>query len=312
MALTAEILKANQNLSGLTDEQIATITQLSTNDENTVIGSRIGEIYRNMDATIKSATGVERNGDEKTYNYLERAAKALADKAANADKLGVEVASLQKEKSRLEKALAEGAGDEETKKALSQAQKDLKQTIEQFNTLKTEFDTAKKAHESELFNVRIDNVIQGATSGIKFKTELPNAVTDVILKQTIEKVKGMNPEFIDDGKGGKMLAFKDENGGVLRNPENKLEPYTASDLITKELKGMDVLEVTKNGGTGTKPKPGGGSGSLTISGARTQNEAFEAIAAELMAKGLVNGSDEFQAEMSKAWTENNVSALPLN
>ena len=44
MALTSEILKANAVLTGLTEEQIAAITTLSQNDENTVIGAKIGGI----------------------------------------------------------------------------------------------------------------------------------------------------------------------------------------------------------------------------------------------------------------------------
>ena len=52
MALTKELLTANAVLTGLTDEQITAITTLSQNDENSVIGSRIGEIYRQMDETI--------------------------------------------------------------------------------------------------------------------------------------------------------------------------------------------------------------------------------------------------------------------
>lgn len=43
----------------------------------------------------------------------------------------------------------------------------------------------------------------------------------------------MNPEYIDDGKGGKILAFKDETGAIMRNPNNQLNPFGASDLLQK-------------------------------------------------------------------------------
>ena len=42
--LTREILVANAALAGLTDEQIAAITTLSANDENSVIAKKTGEI----------------------------------------------------------------------------------------------------------------------------------------------------------------------------------------------------------------------------------------------------------------------------
>ena len=51
--LTEEVLKANESLKDLTAEQIQTIATLSENDENTVIGQKFGEVYRQMDATIE-------------------------------------------------------------------------------------------------------------------------------------------------------------------------------------------------------------------------------------------------------------------
>lgn len=314
MALTREILTANAVLSGLTDEQINAITTLSQNDENTVIGQRIGEIYRQMDATIATATGIQRNGDEKTYNYLERATAELAEKAKGVDGLNRQITDLTKEKTRLEKVIADGAGDAETRKALEQTRKDLAAVTKQFTELKTEYDSAKQQHATELFNVKIDQEIGVATAAIKFKDGFPSSVTGVLLNQAIEKVKGMNPEYIDDGKGGKVLAFKDENGAIMRNPENQLNPYTANDLITKELKGMGVLHEGRQQTGGGTQQPGGGNGgsggTIDISGARTRVEAYDAIAASLMAQGLINGSAEFDKAMSQAWKDNNVASLP--
>lgn len=313
MALTRELLTANAELSGLTDAQINAITTLSQNDENSVIGSRIGEIYRNMDATIATATGIQRNGDEKTYDYLARATKDIAEKAKGVDALNTQIANLTKEKARLEKVIADGTGDAETKKALAQAQKDLAAVTKQFTDLKAEFDTAKDNHAKELFGVKIDNELSIATANVKFKPELPQSVTGVILNQAIEKVKGMHPEYIDDGKGGKTLAFKDDNGAIMRNPDNMLNPYTANDLITKELQTMGVLaDGTPKPGGGTKPNVGGGGGNTTIdvSGCKTRVEAYDVITNSLMAKGLTVGSAEFENEMSQAWKDNNIASLP--
>lgn len=65
--LTREILIANAALSGLTDEQIAAITTLSANDENSVIAQKTGEIYGGLDADILAASGIAKNGTEKTF-----------------------------------------------------------------------------------------------------------------------------------------------------------------------------------------------------------------------------------------------------
>ncbi len=313
MALTREIITANAELSGLTEAQINAITTLSQNDENSVIGQRIGEVYRQMDTTIASATGVQRNGDEKTYNYLERATKELSEKAKGVDGLTSQIANLTKEKARLEKVIAEGAGDAETKKALDQARKDLTAITKQFTDLKNEYDTAKANHSKELFDVKVDYEITQATSGIQFKAEYPQSVTRVLLDQAVAKIKGMNPEYIDDGKGGKVLAYHDATGALLRNSENKLEPFTTNELLTKELKSMGVLAEGKPAtGTGTGNNQPNPTATYDLSGARTRTEAMDIISKQLMSEGLTIGSEAYQIKLDQAWADNNISALPLN
>lgn len=314
--ITNEMLAADAALSALTDEQKTAIVTMSKNDEEVVIGNRFREVYNQLDATIAKETGIARNGDEKTYLYLERAAKTLAAKANSVDGLNTKIGELTKERDKLQKALEEG-GDDATKKQLAQAVKDLDAVRKQYDALKADYDTQKSAHEAELMGVRIDNVMAGATSGLKFKSEFPQAATDTLLAQAVEKVKAMSPEFIDDGKGGKRLVFKGTDGEIQRNPENHLEPYTAAELVAKELRQMGILdEGRQQPGTGTTPpkqQQGGASGApVDVSMARTQNEAQEIIAQSLMKQGLVNGSKEFQKAMDDAWQANNISALPMS
>lgn len=314
--ITNEMLAADAALSGLTDEQKTAIVTMSKNDEEVVIGNRFREVYNQLDATIAKETGIARNGDEKTYLYLERAAKTLAAKANSVDGLNTKIGELTKERDKLQKALEEG-GDDATKKQLAQAVKDLDAVRKQYDALKADFDTQKSAHEAELMGVRIDNVMAGATSGLKFKSEFPQAATDTLLAQAVAKVKAMSPEFIDDGKGGKRLVFKGVDGEIQRNPENHLEPFTAEELVRRELRQMGILdEGRQQQGTGTippKPQQGGASGApVDVSMARTQNEAQEIIAQSLMKQGLVNGSKEFQKAMDDAWQANNISALPMS
>lgn len=311
MALTKDVIKANASLANLSDEQIATITTLSMNDENTVIGKRIGEMYRDLDRTIAEATGIDREGDEKTYKYLERAAKLLKEQAGSVDGLNKQIAELTKDKTRLEKIVAEGSGDAEAKKALAQAQKDLAAVTKQYNDLKADHDKAISSHAKELFGLRLDNELSVAVSGLKFKPEFPQSVTEVILGNALAKVKGMNPEYVDDGKGGKVLAFKDETGALKRNPEKQLELYSATDLVANELRAMGVLdEGRQQTGGGTGNGGNGGRPAMTLSGAKTRVEAQEIITQQLINKGLDIGSDQFEAEMTQAWRDNNIASLP--
>jgi hypothetical protein len=311
--ITNEMLVADTVLSGLTDEQKNAIVLMSKNDEETVIGNRFREVYNQLDATIAKETGIARNGDEKTYLYLERAAKTLAEKANSVDGLNTKISDLTKERDKLQKALEEG-GDESAKKQLAQSLKDLEGVRKQYDTLKSEYDTAKEAHAKELLGVRIDNAMAGATQGLKFKAEFPQAAVDTLVAQAILKVKGMNPEFIDDGKGVKRLVFKNADGETACNPENHMEPYTAAELVKKELKAMGILdEGRQQPGGGTKPpkQQPGGAVVVDVTAARTQNEAQELIAKQLMQQGLLNGSKAFQEAMDQAWKDNNVSSLPM-
>ena len=314
--LTREILIANASLSGLSDEQITAITTLSQNDENSVIAKKTGEIYGALDADILEVSGIAKNGTEKTYDYAKRVLGEFKTKADGTSGLQSQIDTLTKEKTRLEKAIAEGAADAETAKALKQAKADLQSVTKQYTELTTRYETEKANHEKELLGVRIDNALQNASLGLKFKATLPESVTKVLLAQATEKLKGMNPEYIDDGNGGKALIFKKADGARELNPNNDLKPYTAAELLTRELEAMDVLEKQRKqtgSGTGT-PIQGGGSSEITldVSGARTQREADDLIAKQLMAQGITKGSKEFQDAKTKTWNENNIKNLPFS
>ena len=316
MALTTELLNANGATASLTDEQKAAIVEMSRNDETTVIGQKTGEIYGGLDADILAASGIAKNGTEKTYDYAKRVIGEIKGQAGNAAQLQSQISELTKEKGRLEKVIAEGGADAETKKALTQAKADLANVTKEYTDLKTKFDAAETEHTKALFDLKISGEFAKASAGLKFKADLPASVTAVLTEQAIAKVKGMNPEYIDDGNGGKVLAFM-ENGAIKRNPENNLRPFTAAELVAKELSTMGVLETgRKQTGAGTTGETGGrgaSGGTVDLSGARTQDEAHEIIAKQLMAQGKINGSKDFADAMAQAWKDNHdaIKALPI-
>lgn len=315
MALTTELLKGNAATAGLSDEQINAVVEMSKNDETTVIGQKTGEIYGGLDADILAASGIAKNGTEKTYDYAKRVIGEIKAQAGNATELQNQIAELTKEKGRLEQVIAKGGADAETKRALEQAKADLGNVTREYAELKTKYDTAQSEHEKALFGMKIDGEFAKATAGLKFKADLPQSVISVLTEQAVAKVKAMNPEYIDDGNGGKILAFMD-NGTPRRNPENNLRPFTAAELVAKELTTMGVLETgrkqtgagSQGGGTG-----GQGSGTVDLSGARTQDEAHEIIVKQLLAQGKVNGTKEFDDAMTQAWKDNReaIKALPI-
>ena len=316
MALTTELLRANAATAGLSDEQINAVVEMSKNDETAVIGQKTGEIYGGLDADILAASGIAKNGAEKTYDYAKRVIGDLKGQAGNATS---QISELTKEKARLEKVIADGGADAETKKALTQAKADLANVTKEYTDLKTKYDAAETEHAKQMMDVRMDGEFAKATSGIKFKADLPQSVTSVLLSQAIAKVKGMSPEFIDDGTGTgtKVLAFKDSTGAIMRNPETNLNPYTAADLVKKELQTMGVLDsgrvVTGAGSTGGSGSGGGTNGAVDVAGARTQHEASEIIARGLMAQGMTVGSKAYDDAFAAAWKNNiaTIKALPV-
>ena len=304
--LTIENIKA---VDGITEEQAAKIADLSKADEDKVIGDKFGEVYRNLDSIIEKSTGVKRNGDEKTYLYMERAANEVRAKATVASK---QVEELTATNAKLQKAIADGSQDTETKAKLQQAEKDLAAITKQFNDLKTEYDGAKDKFAKDVFHVKIESEVANALGGVKFKEGLTPTLMAMAKNTVLAKVKESNPDSVDDGNGGKAIVFKDKDGAILRNQDNGLQPITVADIVTKELSAMGVLaSKRKQTGSGGNGNNGGGNNTtIDISGAATQTEAYEAIAKTLFAKGLINGSAEFDAEMQKAWKENNVAKLP--
>ena len=58
--LTIEMLRQSSDLAGLTDNQLNAIAEMSRNDENTVIGTKIGALHGQYDTDILNITGIKR------------------------------------------------------------------------------------------------------------------------------------------------------------------------------------------------------------------------------------------------------------
>lgn len=297
--ITAEILRANQDLAGLSEEQINAIITIGANDTQAEINKAFGETYRKMDTSIESITGIKRNGDEKTYDYMSRAMQSQKDT----------IAPLQADKTRLEAELAKG-GDQALKSQLESIQAELANAKTSYAKIQSDMVEIEKAHKAEIFGLTVGAEVNSAASGLKFKPEIPESATSILLKSAVDKVMAMKPEYIDNGAGGKRLVFKGADGAILNNPNNSLNPYTAQELLQNELK--DLLD------TGRKAEGVGGPGTgnsddvtIDISQARTQVEAMDIITKALLARGIANGSPQFVVERDKAWLDNNVKALPL-
>lgn len=297
MGLTKETIVANEVLANLSDDQIAAITTLAQNSEDELFRSKMGEHYRRLDESIEEHSGVARNGDEKTYDYLPRAIDALKGTYEDTIKgLRGEIATLKKD----------GTPDAALQAKFDEQSKELTATKKAYASVKEELEQAKVEHEKALTGVRIDNEITRAMDGIEFRAGLNAELLATAKERAIAAVRGKNPTY-EEKEGEQRLVFHEGDEPML-NRENALKPFTAKELLLKELGKFDILATRPAKGTGADgPKPK----VLNTIGATTKQEAMEAIEKEVLDKGFVKGSADYQAEVNRLWVENKCSELPM-
>lgn len=315
--LTIDMLRQNSALAGLTDVQVNAIAEMSRNDENTVIGTKIGALHGQYDTDIFSITGIKKNDGEKSYDYAKRVLNEYKTKAGSTQDLQQRLDAANKKVTDLEKKIESGEGDAALRQQLKDTKAQVSQLQSQLQTKETEFNTKKKELEDNIKNVHIDYAFQAAVSGLKFKSGITDNVQNVLLKSAKAEVltKG-TPDFIDDGQGGKKLVLRGQDGNILNNPKNNLNPYTLQELIL-ETSLKDVIDTGRQqtgGGTGGQGGQGGQGGSgvtLDLSSVKSQVEADKAIETYLLHTGLTRDSQEFADKSLEIRNDNNVSQLPI-
>lgn len=312
--LTIEMLRQSSALAGLTDDQFNAIAEMSKNDENTVIGTKIGALHGQYDADILGITGIKKKDGEKSYDYAKRVlgeykakAESIKDIQAQLDAANTKVAELQ---TKLEKS----AGDETLRQQLKDAKAQVSQLQTQLQTKETEFNTKTAEYEKTIKDTHINYAFNAATAGLKFKAGITEPIQKTLLSAAKAEVlaKG-TPDFVDDGQGGKKLVIRGADGNILNNPKNNLNPYTIAELVM-ETSLKDVIDTGRQqqgGGTGGQGSNGGNGGTLDLSGIKSQVEADKAIEAHLLANGLTRDSQEFAAQSMQLRNENNVASLPI-
>lgn len=295
--LTIEMLRQSSALTGLTDDQLNAIAEMSRNDENTVIGTKIGALHGQYDTDILGITGIKKKDGEKSYDYAKR------------------VLGEYKTKAELQSKLEKGAGDETLKQQLKDAKAQVTQLQTQLQTKETEFNTKKAEFDKTIKDTHVDYAFQAATAGLKFKSGITEPIQKTLLNAAKAEVlaKG-TPDFIEDGQGGKKLVIRGADGNILNNPKNNLNPYTMQELVM-ETSLKDVIDTGRQqtgGGTGGFGSGSGGTGgTLDLSGIKSQVEADKAIEAHLLANGLTRDLQEFADQSMQLRTENNVASLPI-
>lgn len=312
--ITIEMLNQSESLKGLTDAQKLAITTLSSNDEATVIGTKIGALHGQYDADIFSISGISKADGEKTYDYLKRVLGDYKTKLDGTKTLSAQLEAQKKKVTELEAKLTAGGSDEAVKQQLKDARHQVTQLQTQLTAKTEELDNAKKDYEKKEKDLQVGFAFTNATAGIKFKADVSEPVRKILLAAAKDEIlaKG-TPDFVDDGNGGKKLVLRDAAGNTLNNPKNNLNPYTIDELVM-ETSLKDVIDTGKQQpGGGTKPNPSSDhrTFNLDLSTAKTQQEADIQIENYLLSTGLTRDNVEFGNKALEIRNENNVSNLPI-
>lgn len=312
--LTIEMLRQSSALAGLTGEQFTAIAEMSKNDENAVIGTKIGALHGQYDTDIFNITGIKKKDGEKSYDFMKRVLSEYKTKGESVKNIQKELDDAKAQVADLQSKLEKNAGNETLAQQLKDAKAQVTQLQAQLQTKETEFNTKKTEFETALKNTHVDYAFQAATTGLKFKTGITEPIQKTLLNAAKAEIlaKG-TPDFIDDGQGGKKLVIRGADGNIINNPKNNLNPYTLQELVM-ETSLKDVIDTgrqQKGGGTIPPAGGGGGGGMLDLSGIKSQVEADKAIESYLLSNGLTRDSQEFAEQSMQLRTENNVANLPL-
>lgn len=312
--LTIEMLRQSSALAGLTDEQFTAIAEMSKNDENAVIGTKIGALHGQYDTDIFNITGIKKKDGEKSYDFMKRVLSEYKTKGESVKNIQKELDDAKAQVADLQSKLEKNAGNETLAQQLKDAKAQVTQLQAQLQTKETEFNTKKTEFETALKNTHVDYAFQAATTGLKFKTGITEPIQKTLLNAAKAEIlaKG-TPDFIDDGQGGKKLVIRGADGNIINNPKNNLNPYTLQELVM-ETSLKDVIDTgrqQKGGGTIPPAGGGGGGGMLDLSGIKSQVEADKAIESYLLSNGLTRDSQEFAEQSMQLRTENSVANLPL-
>ena len=313
--LTIEMLRQSTALTGLTEDQLNAIAEMSRNDENTVIGTKIGALHGQYDADILGITGIKKKDGEKSYDYAKRVLGEYKTKAESAKTIQTQLTAAQAQVADLQAKLEKNAGDETLRQQLKDAKAQVTQLQTQLQTKETEFNAKQAEFDKTIKNTHVDYAFQAATAGLKFKAGITEPIQKTLLNAAKAEVlaKG-TPDFVDDGLGGKKLVIRGADGNILNNPKNNLNPYTIQELVM-ETSLKDVIDTGRQqlgGGTGGHGSGTGGTGgTLDLSGIKSQVEADKVIENYLLSNGLTRDSQEFADQSMQLRNENNVASLPI-
>ena len=313
--LTVEILRQNSLLNSLTDAQLSTISEMSQNDENAVIGTKVGTIHGQYDSDIFSITGIAKNQGEKSYDYAKRVLNEYKTKSSSTAEIQAKLDKANTKIAELNQKIANGEGDAALRQQLKDSKNQVAQLQAQLQSKEAEYTKEKNTLEQKIKDTHVSYAFANAAQGLKFKEGISDTVKHVLLEAAKEDVlKKGTVDFVDNANGGKDMVLRDANGVILSNPNNGLKPYTVKELMLESPIIKDSLDPGRKatgGGTGPTGNHEDGKVILDLSGAKTQVEADKLIESYLLSNGVTRDSVEFAEQSLQLRDDNNVGSMPI-
>ncbi len=260
------------------------------NHNEKVIAPKVRDIYNQLDKDVKDLSGVDRNQDEKSYDYHKRVLGDYVSKVSG-------IAGLETTITELNKQIEAGSGDEQLKTDLQTAKKELENVQDLYRTEKEGWGKEKSDLEGSHLRSSFANEMDRSLLGIKFK----EGIGEDIVKTVVDSIKNELLETAEriDGK----LVFNDKEGNILRNKETA-KPLTAEEIFRSRLKNI-IDDGIKIEGTGVKPP------TITetdVDGKKVKTVNYsppgtvrtkDDLSKDLGEKGFVQGSEEHSIAYAK-------------
>jgi|TARA_R110000744_G_scaffold179347_6_gene298366 hypothetical protein len=254
------------------------------------VGTKIGEIYGNIDKDLKEL-GFEKQEGVRTFDFVKSTISTLKEKANSFD--SSMLTSLKSENEELKQKLDSNEGTKYFKDLLESTKTTAKAEIEKY---KGELDQFKTNELNNKINTELKNTI----SSFSFDDSIKKPVLDSYVNSELKKLS-TKAEVAEDGS----ITFYDDNGEIIVNKKTMFKA-DAQYILSEKLKEVLVENRNAEGGGGNSGKDG----KRFFGNAKNQMELISLIDENLLADGYVKGTDIYQEKLSELLKANK-GDLPL-
>lgn len=183
--LDKELIKGQEVLKTLTDEQVAAIETLAKNAENEVANRVTGKVHGFYDTNFKEILGIEKPAGTFSSEFWKEQVAALATKAAKAGD-NSETERLRATITDLEEQIKKGGGNKALLEKLEQEKKELAATVEdlrkKYGEVQEEWKAKLTEKEQAFRQSEVSRILDSQLSGLKLNEAIPKTLRQIALR----------------------------------------------------------------------------------------------------------------------------------